>query len=453
MPGIVEYRVVSIAAMLAGLSVGTAAAADAVIIEPEPVEYVRICDAYGSGFFYIPGTETCIRFSGYVRSAYEKMTIDVDGNSQFNGAIAGFAFAIPPVDDFHFASWGNRARLNVDTRNETDWGTLRALYRLEGGHSNVDANVRMDVALISLAGFRAGFAGSNYWSSNHGFGWVNSEGVGFNAGGIAADDGLYGFDDATIFDYTWAREGWAITVGAEDPHFSRGRDDFNNMTNIGGSLDDVNFYAGFNYTAHWGGFAFTAVYDALAPEVQPVSLGPFFTPNAVTDTGGWAFKASAFLSLADYIPGGSVWAMYMDDGDYNTDYVHTNRLLENPDNAWGFAYQMDLSDEVEFWVNYWDVEGGNAQIINPAGLPTMAFGGFNVLVGSSIREGGVQQFGVGLNWYPKAAPGFHIKTSYVHGEVDNSGHIFVCNGFFTAAGPSGCSFEYDAFSVSLRRDF
>ena len=29
-----------------------------------PIEYVRICDAYGAGFFYIPGTETCLRVGG-----------------------------------------------------------------------------------------------------------------------------------------------------------------------------------------------------------------------------------------------------------------------------------------------------------------------------------------------------------------------------------------------------
>ncbi|MEP4753305.1 MAG: porin, partial [Nitratireductor sp.] len=44
------------AAALAAVS--GARAADAVVIaEPEPVEYVRVCDAYGAGFFYIPGTE------------------------------------------------------------------------------------------------------------------------------------------------------------------------------------------------------------------------------------------------------------------------------------------------------------------------------------------------------------------------------------------------------------
>lgn len=27
----------------------------------QPVEYVRVCDTFGAGFYYIPGTETCIR--------------------------------------------------------------------------------------------------------------------------------------------------------------------------------------------------------------------------------------------------------------------------------------------------------------------------------------------------------------------------------------------------------
>ncbi len=33
----------------------------------EPVEYVKICDTYGKGYFYIPGTDTCLKLSGYVR--------------------------------------------------------------------------------------------------------------------------------------------------------------------------------------------------------------------------------------------------------------------------------------------------------------------------------------------------------------------------------------------------
>ncbi|MCR2213552.1 porin, partial [Salmonella enterica] len=50
------------------VAVSGAQAADAIVApEPEAVEYVRVCDAYGAGYFYIPGTETCLRISGYVR--------------------------------------------------------------------------------------------------------------------------------------------------------------------------------------------------------------------------------------------------------------------------------------------------------------------------------------------------------------------------------------------------
>ncbi|MBN9134683.1 MAG: porin, partial [Phyllobacterium sp.] len=50
------------------VAVTGARAADAIVVaQPEPVEYVRVCDAYGKGFFYIPGTETCLKIGGYVR--------------------------------------------------------------------------------------------------------------------------------------------------------------------------------------------------------------------------------------------------------------------------------------------------------------------------------------------------------------------------------------------------
>ncbi|MDF1776208.1 MAG: porin, partial [Rhizobiaceae bacterium] len=49
-------------------AVSGASAADAIIAaEPEPVEYVRVCDAFGAGYFYIPGTETCLKLSGFLR--------------------------------------------------------------------------------------------------------------------------------------------------------------------------------------------------------------------------------------------------------------------------------------------------------------------------------------------------------------------------------------------------
>ncbi|MFK5978691.1 MAG: porin, partial [Rhizobiaceae bacterium] len=98
------------------VAASTAQAADAIVVEPEPVEYVRICDAYGSGFFYIPGTETCMNINGYVRSTYDHWTTTTGG-----------------VENPDHASWTVRGRLNFDVRNETDWGTLRSQLRLQGG--------------------------------------------------------------------------------------------------------------------------------------------------------------------------------------------------------------------------------------------------------------------------------------------------------------------------------
>ena len=55
----------------AGLAaVAGAQAADLPVEKAAPVEYVRVCSTYGAGFFYIPGTDTCLRVGGRVRADY-----------------------------------------------------------------------------------------------------------------------------------------------------------------------------------------------------------------------------------------------------------------------------------------------------------------------------------------------------------------------------------------------
>jgi hypothetical protein len=34
------------------------------------VQYVKICSLYGVGFYYIPGTDMCIKIGGWVRAEY-----------------------------------------------------------------------------------------------------------------------------------------------------------------------------------------------------------------------------------------------------------------------------------------------------------------------------------------------------------------------------------------------
>ena len=88
------------AAALAAVS--GAHAADAIVAaEPEPLEYVRICDAYGAGYFYIPGTETCLKIGGKVRTEGE--WYDAYNRDSKVGTL-----------------WHTRAELNVDTATDTE---------------------------------------------------------------------------------------------------------------------------------------------------------------------------------------------------------------------------------------------------------------------------------------------------------------------------------------------
>ena len=61
--------------MVKSLLLGTAAGLVAVAgaqaadmpVKAKPVQYVKICTLYGDGFYYIPGTDTCIKMGGYLR--------------------------------------------------------------------------------------------------------------------------------------------------------------------------------------------------------------------------------------------------------------------------------------------------------------------------------------------------------------------------------------------------
>jgi hypothetical protein len=54
----------------AGLVAMSGAQAADLPVKAKAVEYVRICSLYGAGFYYIPGTDTCIKLGGYVRDRH-----------------------------------------------------------------------------------------------------------------------------------------------------------------------------------------------------------------------------------------------------------------------------------------------------------------------------------------------------------------------------------------------
>src|ERR1700680_2159324 len=105
------------------LAMGGAQAAD-LPVKAKAVEYVRICSLYGAGFFYIPGTDTCIKLGGYLR---------VD--TTFNGSIydqpnwSGDLGQGNRYRDYFAAR--SRMGFDIDTRTATEYGVVRTF-----GHAN-----------------------------------------------------------------------------------------------------------------------------------------------------------------------------------------------------------------------------------------------------------------------------------------------------------------------------
>jgi hypothetical protein len=68
----VTMRVIK--SLLLGAAAGLAATAGVqaadMPVKAKAVEYVKICSAYGAGFYYIPGSDICLRVGGAVRPDY-----------------------------------------------------------------------------------------------------------------------------------------------------------------------------------------------------------------------------------------------------------------------------------------------------------------------------------------------------------------------------------------------
>ncbi len=106
----------------AGMLAATGVQAADLPVAPEPVDYVRVCDAFGAGFFYIPGTETCLRVSGRVRAEYRVW--GDDGHARF-GAFGARGPRGRGNDRFTTRA---RAYLMMDARTNTEFGLLRTYY-------------------------------------------------------------------------------------------------------------------------------------------------------------------------------------------------------------------------------------------------------------------------------------------------------------------------------------
>jgi hypothetical protein len=84
---------------------------------------VKICSIYGVGFFYIPGTDTCIKIGGWVRAE-----VDFNAGGSHSSYISGGTGRNNRIDSAD-TQWRSRFVTSVDIRTQTEYGTLRAYTR------------------------------------------------------------------------------------------------------------------------------------------------------------------------------------------------------------------------------------------------------------------------------------------------------------------------------------
>jgi len=176
--------------------VGGAQAAD-LPVKAKPVSYVKVCDLYGAGFFYVPGTETCIKLGGYVRvNAYFGAT----GGNVYAGGGAGGTNAFhnrQQTKDFNFRT---RAWLTADARSQTAWGTLRSYYALQftnSGAGDTSTGTAVPRAFIQFAGFTIGRTTSAFDTPDANSSLTN--GITTQIGGTTSSSGINAFQYTAQF--------------------------------------------------------------------------------------------------------------------------------------------------------------------------------------------------------------------------------------------------------------
>ncbi|WP_394890961.1 porin [Mesorhizobium sp. AaZ16] len=361
------------------VAVSGARAADAVVIaEPEPMEYVRVCDVYGTGFFYIPGTETCLRISGYVR--YDIRVGDAIGNQD---VIDKKDFAEGELEENDTYEKRARFDLRVDARSETELGTLRGYGEIRynfntavnGGFTDNESAIDVNHVYIELGGFRIGKTDSLFTT------WTGY------AGAVILDDIAVGYGpfDTHQIAYTWTgANGFSAAIALEmgdgdDEAFGIDTDG-DGVVDAVSSISDIytvdsyvpHVTGGVAYTAAWGGVSAVVGYDSVWEE--------------------WAAKARLDVNATEQLAL-FVMAGYASKDD---DFV----------DAGGFGFVNGGPNYYGSWGGDWAVWGGATYTVSE-----------KTKINAQLAYDEAENFSAGLNVAYELVPGLVITPEIVY--VDN----------------------------------
>jgi hypothetical protein len=191
------------AAGLVGVTAGQAADLP---VKAQPVQYVKVCSLYGAGFYYMPGTDMCLKIGGWARA---------EVTDQSGGSLTWGPFNAQ-INDRNTNNLTVRARgyITADAREQTSYGVARG-YIAVGLSSNDVGTTGTETsntfssnrAFVQWAGFTAGLGRSFY-------DFYNAAALNYRAGYMPTEDtGDGGW-------WTWAYTanfggGFSATLSAE----------------------------------------------------------------------------------------------------------------------------------------------------------------------------------------------------------------------------------------------
>ena len=250
---------------------------------------MKICSLYGAGFYYMPGTDTCIKIGGWVRL---QENYNINGNSS-NGYFGGAT----NVNNWRTQDYSTRVRgyITADAREQTEYGTLRSYIAVGTSNDNggvpysQTAVLSVNRAFIQFAGFTAGRAVSFFDSANTAaLAYAAGAGADF-AGGMTTGDAGW-----TVLAYTAQfGNGLSASISAEDPRInnvSSATPAAGTIASNGAKAPDV--VANLRIDQAWG----SAQIAGAVHEVSASQQIGIVTPNHVNSTG-WAISGGLKVNL------------------------------------------------------------------------------------------------------------------------------------------------------------
>jgi hypothetical protein len=288
----------------AGLLAMSGAQAADLPVKAKAVEYVRICSLYGAGFWYIPGTDTCIKLGGYLR---------VDSGFNVSATYDAPAWAGDTGQQNRYRDYfstRSRMALTVDTRTATEYGVVRTFAQGDfqfttlanstfnpavigaAGTSDSLLNtpgggyVAVEFVFIQFAGFTFGKSASAYATPWHGYPGNNTS---FLLGGHDTVTGVNNIQYTAQFG-----NGVSGTIGLDDPTVFNRTAVYNLSTGLSAVGVTGNAYAGVHapdivgnirIDQAWGLFQISAAAHEVSGSYNNLTAGTAF-PNNLSEISG-----------------------------------------------------------------------------------------------------------------------------------------------------------------------